>query len=46
MLVHGMEDDVRKSRESGFIEHLVKPVNLVQLQAVIKRVISSDRAGR
>ena len=39
---YGMEEDVRKSRESGFIEHLVKPVNLAQIQAVLKRVISTD----
>jgi hypothetical protein len=41
-----MEDDVGKSRESGFFEHLVKPVNLDQLKAGIKRVISADHTRR
>jgi two-component system CheB/CheR fusion protein len=43
---YGMEDDMRKSRESGFVEHLVKPVDLPQLQAVITRVIGRRRGGR
>lgn len=39
---YGMEDDLRMSRASGFFEHLVKPVNVAQLEEVIKRVISND----
>jgi len=35
---YGMEDDMRKSREAGFVDHVVKPVNLSQLEAVIRRV--------
>lgn len=33
----GMEDDLRKSREAGFIDHLIKPVNLDRLQAALRR---------
>jgi PAS domain S-box-containing protein len=33
----GMEDDLRKSREAGFVDHLIKPVNLDRLQAAIQR---------
>ncbi len=33
----GMEEDLRKSREAGFLEHLIKPVNLDRLQAAIRR---------
>ena len=29
----GMEDDIRRSREVGFCEHLVKPVDLNKLDA-------------
>jgi DNA-binding response OmpR family regulator len=36
----GMEDDVRKSFEAGFREHLIKPVNLQKLQSVIRRVMN------
>ena len=33
----GMDDDLRKSREAGFTEHLIKPVNLDRLQAALRR---------
>jgi CheY-like chemotaxis protein len=32
----GMEDDVRKSKEAGFYEHLTKPVNFQRLHALIR----------
>jgi PAS domain S-box-containing protein len=35
---YGMDDDIRKSREAGFSEHLVKPVDLVRLEQSIQRV--------
>ena len=35
---YGMDDDMRKSRDAGFVEHIVKPINLGQLQAIIQRV--------
>jgi CheY-like chemotaxis protein len=38
---YGMEDDLRQSREAGFVEHLVKPVNLPQLREAIRRVAST-----
>ena len=38
---YGMKEDMRKSREAGFVEHVVKPVNLAQLRAVIQRVTGS-----
>jgi CheY-like chemotaxis protein len=34
----GMEEDVERSREAGFIEHLTKPINMEQLQAALDRV--------
>jgi PAS domain S-box-containing protein len=34
----GMEDDLRKSREAGFSDHLIKPINLDRLQAAIREV--------
>lgn len=37
---YGMEEDQRKSRDAGFIDHIVKPVNVAHLEAVIRRVIS------
>jgi PAS domain S-box-containing protein len=39
---YGMDDDVHKSREAGFVDHIVKPVNFAQLEAVIRRVTSAD----
>ncbi len=35
---YGMEGDVRQSREAGFVEDLVKPVNLPDLRDAIRRV--------
>jgi DNA-binding response OmpR family regulator len=37
---YGMEEDVIKGRECGFVEHVVKPVNVAQLEAVIRRVVA------
>jgi PAS domain S-box-containing protein len=36
----GMEDDVRRSREVGFAEHLTKPVNVTRLREVIEQLFS------
>ena len=35
---YGMEEDMRRSREAGFAEHLVKPIDLRELIAAIRRV--------
>ncbi len=35
---YGMEEDVRRSRDAGFTEHLVKPINLEDLLSAIRRV--------
>jgi len=35
---YGMEEDVRRSLEAGFSEHLTKPVNLARLEQAIRRV--------
>ena len=35
----GMEDDIRRSREAGFDEHLVKPIDIQQLQQIIDRLL-------
>lgn len=41
----GMESDVRKSRQAGFVDHLTKPVNFLQLDATIQRVVAGEAAG-
>jgi len=35
---YGMEEDLRRSLESGFSEHLVKPVSLPSLEQAIRRL--------
>jgi CheY-like chemotaxis protein len=35
----GQEDDLRRSREAGFVTHLTKPVNLQTLREVIRKVV-------
>jgi CheY-like chemotaxis protein len=34
----GMDDDLRRSREAGFLEHLIKPIDFPSLEAAIRRV--------
>lgn len=38
---YGMEEDIRRSREAGFSEHLVKPIDVPELIAAIRRVAAS-----
>ena len=35
----GTEEDLRKSKEAGFAAHLTKPVNLKELERVIRRTV-------
>jgi CheY-like chemotaxis protein len=44
---YGMEEDTRKSAQAGFSDHLVKPVNFLQLEASIGRVaaVAGDAAA-
>jgi CheY-like chemotaxis protein len=37
---YGMEEDIRRSREVGFAEHLTKPVSMVRLREVITQLFS------
>jgi len=41
---YGMEEDVRRSHEAGFSEHLVKPVDADKLKEAIRRV-TENRGG-
>ena len=36
----GMEADIQESLDAGFAEHLVKPVNVVQLKEAIERALA------
>jgi two-component system CheB/CheR fusion protein len=36
----GMDEDIQRSRDAGFEEHLTKPIDVVRLQAAINRVCS------
>ena len=38
----GMDRDVQKSLQAGFSEHVVKPVLLEQLEAIIQRAAPPD----
>ncbi len=37
---YGMEEDVARSHEAGFREHLTKPVNVQAFEAVLRRVVA------
>ena len=34
----GMEEDVKKSKQAGFYEHLTKPINFKRLETAIKQL--------
>lgn len=36
---YGMDDDIRRSLEAGFLDHLTKPVNLTALEQAIRRAM-------
>jgi len=42
----GMEQDIHRSREAGFVEHLTKPLNVDQLEKVIRKIRSQARQDR
>lgn len=39
---YGMSEDIRLSREAGFAEHLVKPVDLRKLEEAMARVLGGE----
>jgi hypothetical protein len=43
---YGMEEDIRKSREAGFLAHLTKPVNFQELAAVLGRIMAEPVVER
>lgn len=40
---YGMEIDVKRSRQAGFLEHLIKPVEAQQLEEAIARLVGPCR---
>jgi len=42
---YGMEEDQQRSREAGFVDHLVKPVDVGQLKAVIQFIAGKPISG-
>jgi PAS domain S-box-containing protein len=41
---YGMEEDVARSREAGFVHHLTKPIHLDRLTDLIARTLDPDNA--
>jgi PAS domain S-box-containing protein len=37
---YGMEEDIQRSREAGFIAHMTKPIDFTKLEAMIRQVAS------
>ena len=42
---YGMEDDLRHSIETGFAEHVVKPVDIPHLESVIRRIAQRKQSA-
>jgi CheY-like chemotaxis protein len=45
MTGYGMEEDFARSREAGFVAHVVKPINMEQLERVIRSVTGAAPSG-
>ncbi len=41
----GMDEDIRRSREAGFIDHLTKPVSISKLDEAIKKLARGGTTG-
>jgi PAS domain S-box-containing protein len=39
---YGMAEDIRKSREAGFSQHLVKPVSIPRLEEAIRKLVDGE----
>src|SRR5688500_9332784 len=37
---HGMDDDLRRSRQAGFAAHVVKPVNVEELESIMADLLA------
>jgi signal transduction histidine kinase len=42
---YGHEEDVRESKNAGFVEHLVKPVDFARLEAAVRRATGGQGAA-
>src|SRR6185436_14345723 len=42
---YGMEEDMIKSREAGFLEHLIKPINFQRLESTLAQVVRNNGNG-
>jgi response regulator of citrate/malate metabolism len=38
-----MDEDIRRSQEAGFVEHLIKPLDFASLEQAIGRVIARKK---
>ena len=42
---YGLDEDLRHSREAGFVEHLIKPLDFATLEQAIHRVMATTSGG-
>ena len=40
---YGMDEDLRKSREAGFSDHIIKPIDVARLEQAIRRLVGPTR---
>ncbi len=36
----GSQEDKRKTKEAGFAQHLIKPVEIAEIETIIRRVLA------
>ena len=42
---YGMEEDVRRSKQAGFVEHITKPVDIARLEEIMRRLAVAAGCG-
>ena len=42
---YGMEEDIRRTREAGFADHLTKPIRFDRLRTILGRIAPAAVAG-
>ena len=42
---HGMDDDLRRSRQAGFAAHVVKPVDVEELENIMARLLAEPETA-
>jgi CheY-like chemotaxis protein len=40
---YGMEEDVTRSQDAGFVAHIIKPVHMIELRRIIRGILKTPK---